>query len=424
VERCVRAKNDLPIYYYTNNSLHKSCISVCIKAGNLYEKDDELGIAHFLEHIIFRNINKALNYDMKQRLDKMGAYFNGCTFNEFVEIKIIAAKKHFRECAEIISKVFEPIDVDPEHIDLERKRIKSEIREDDEKSSIDYMGRKIVWKGTNLSKCIAGNSETLDKIDGERLRKYAHETLTPDNVFIYVTGAASKEEINLLADYVGAYNLFASNEIKENMAPVPAKFFKRDAVVKIKKDDYCEVRYSFDFDSTKYSKEYIDLIYEILFDGECSKVYDELSEKTGIVYSYSSVIDIYNNIGTISFSYEVKKKHLLLSIEKIMNILYNLKLGLEDELLYVLPNYVDNAEMILDEPERLGWIMSYEAHILNYKFNSIEARMKRYSSITKEDLVSAMNEIFVKDNLVMNVKCKKKNSFSPEEIKGIVNQYL
>ena len=392
MEKCIKAKNGLPIYYYTNDSLHKVCISICIKAGNLYEREDELGIAHFLEHIIFRNINRALDYDMKRRIDKIGAYFNGCTFNEFVEIKIIAASKHFKECADIISKVFEPIDVDREHIDLERKRIKSEIREDDEKSSIDYQGRKIVWKGTNLAKCIAGNNDILDKIDGDRLRDYAYETLTPENVFVYVTGAASNEDIELLSNYIGEYKLNKSEDIKDNMAPVPKDFFKRDVKIKIKKDDYYEVRYSFDFDSTIYNKEYIDLIYEILFDGECSKVYNELSEKTGIIYSYASVIDIYNNIGTISFSYEVKKKHLVTSIKKIMDILYNLKLGLEDELEYVLPNYVDNAEMILDEPERLGWIMSYEAHILNYKFKSIEERKNRYSSITKEMLIRAIND--------------------------------
>ena len=142
MEKCLLADNNLPIYYYTNKSLHKFCITVCIKAGNLYEDNENLGIAHFLEHILFRNINRVLDDSMKQRLDKMGAYFNGCTYNEFVEIKIVAASKHFKECAQIISKVFEQIDVPKEQVDLERKRIKSEIREDDEKSSIDYLGRK------------------------------------------------------------------------------------------------------------------------------------------------------------------------------------------------------------------------------------------------------------------------------------------
>ena len=107
MEKLVVADNQLPIYYYENEALHRFCITLYIKAGILYESRDEIGITHVFEHMIFRNINRVLDGQMKQKLDKMGAYFNGCTFKEFVEIKIIAANKHFLECADIISKIFE-----------------------------------------------------------------------------------------------------------------------------------------------------------------------------------------------------------------------------------------------------------------------------------------------------------------------------
>jgi 6-phosphofructokinase 1 len=132
---------------------------------------------------------------MKQKLDKMGAYFNGCTFKEFVEIKITASHKHFSECADIMSKVFEAIDIPAKEYCAEIKRIKAEIREEDEKKSIDYMGQKTVWKDTCLSKSIAGKKSVISGLSLMRIREYAEEICTPNNMFIYVTGAVNHNDI-------------------------------------------------------------------------------------------------------------------------------------------------------------------------------------------------------------------------------------
>jgi hypothetical protein len=107
-----------------------------------------------------------------------------------------------------------------------------------------------------------------------------------------------------------------------------------------------------------------------------------------------------------------------------MDILHKLKKGLQDELEYVLPNYLDNAEIMLDEPERLNFIMAYEAHILNQKFKSIDERRKLYSSIKKEELVEAMQEIFTEDNLVLNINTKKKKTVDKEKVIDIVKAHL
>ena len=370
-------------------------------------------------YIIFRNINRVLDNNMKKRLDKMGAYFNGCTYKELVEIKIAAAIEHFVECANIISKVFEEIELPKKEIDLERKRIKSEIREDNEKSYVEYQGQKSVWNNTNLSKLITGTNSKIDGIDGDRLKEYAHSILTANNAFIYVTGAVDDEKLQVLADYVGGYKLRDDMIPRRNIAPVPKNFMDRNLGVKIKKGDYCQVRFSFDYDSTVCLKSHMDLIFDILFAGECSKVYDELSEKTAYIYSYSSYLEHYNNIGNLYFSYEVKEKQLLKSIEKVCKILKHLRRGLKDELEYVKPNYVDNSGMDLDDPSKLNWIMAYESHILEQNFKSIEERKNLYKDITAEELTNTIKKIFSVDNMVIDIKVKNKK-LKPSDIRSII----
>lgn len=425
MEKKVIASNNVPIFYYENDALHRFCLTLYVKAGILYEDDNEIGITHFWEHMIFRNINRVLSGEMKQRLDKMGAYFNGCTFKEFVEIKIIAAKEHFNECADIITKVFEEIDISKKDYNIERKRIKSEIREDDEKKSIDYLAQKEVWKDTSLEKSIAGKKSTLATFNIERVREYAKEILSANNIFFYVTGSVDEKNITDLAEMIGKYELIEEQQFRDNVAPIPKHFFERNGKVKTKKDDYCSIRYSFDFDAKQFPKAHIDLLYDILFDGECSKIHEELSEKTGYVYSYSSAIEQYNNIGNMYFSYEIDEKNLLKSVERVVNLLKSLKEDIGDALNYVKPTYVDNGDMDLDEPEKLNWIMAYEGHILEQHYKSIQDRKEVYSKVTPQDIKELACKIFVPENIVISIKYNKgdgKNKLKTKDIKKIIDK--
>lgn len=409
MEKKVIARNELPIYYYENEALHRFCLTLYIKAGILYEDKDEIGITHVFEHMIFRNINRVLEGQMKQKLDKMGAYFNGATFKEFVEIKIIAAKKHFQECADIMSKVFEDIDISVKEYNAEIKRIKAEIREEDEKKSIDYIAGKIVWQDTCLDKSIAGKKSVVSNISLDRVREYAKEIFKPENMFIYVTGAVNGDDIDYLKNKVEQYSLQNAIEIRDNIAPIPCDFMKRPNKVKIKKGDFCAVRYAFDFDNNMCTKSEIDLLYDILFDGECSKIHEELSEKTGYIYSYSSSLEQYNNIGNMYFSYEIDRKNLMKSVKRVIKLLKKLKSGINEEISFVLPTYVDNGDMDLDDPEKLNWIMAYEGHILEQNYKDIESRKQAYSKVTSEQLTELARKIFRLSNMVITIKLDKED---------------
>ena len=253
----------------------------------------------------------------------------------------------------------------------------------------------------------------------ERVREYAKEILTANNIFIYVTGAINDDNIAELSDKVGKYKLREEEQIKDNRAPVPESFYHRNGKFKIKKGDYCSIRYSFDYDAETISKSHIDLLYDILFDGECSKIHEELSEKTGYVYSYSSAIEQYSNIGNMYFSYEIDEKNLLKSIDRVVKLLKRLKKGVGEELQFVKPNYVDNGDMDLDEPEKLNWIMGYEGHILEQDFLDINSRKELYKKVTCDDITRLANEIFQLDNLVVSIKVNK-SDIKVKDVKKIL----
>lgn len=411
MERTRKTNNGINIFEYKNEHLHSFCICMYVKAGVLYENKDNNGISHFWEHMIFKNINAHMKGEMSQSLDKLGAYFNGCTYKELVEFKITGATKNFKKCSDIIARAFLPLEFDDKDMETERKRIKSEIREDDDESTIDYAAGKTVWKDTSLRLPVAGKVKDVNAITRDMLEAFHKESLGAGNVFFYVTGSYTERDMEYLINAIDtAYEKAGIKEgiPRENVAALPKNFMNRKGNVKIIKSDKNEIRFSFDFDTTKYSLAQIDLLYDILFDGECCKVFKKLSDESGIVYSYSSSIEQYNNIGNIYFSYEVGKKNLIRSIKEIVSILSKLKEGIKDELVLAKPVYADNASMMLDLPERLNWVMAYEGHVLNANYKDVKQRKKEHLAVEKEEIVSIARDVFIADNLCVTIKTTDK----------------
>ena len=154
MEKSYLTKNEIKIYGYKNPNLHGFFISLFLRAGSMYESERDNGITHFLEHIAIRNINKLTGGELYSLLDRQGIEFNASTYSEMVQFYTSGATEAFHTGAEIITKVLSPIILDKSEIDTERKRIKAEIREADDKNSLLVFSNGIVHAGTSLSRSI------------------------------------------------------------------------------------------------------------------------------------------------------------------------------------------------------------------------------------------------------------------------------
>ena len=407
MEKSFTSKNGITIYSYANENLHSFCIALYIKAGCIYEKPEENGITHFIEHIIFRNIDTLMNHTLYQTLDRYGLSFNACTYKEFVQISISGAQKYFSIAADLITKAFHPLVLSSDEIDVERQRIKAEIREYDDLSTLDFFSDKIVWEGTPQQQIITGQIGTVNKIGKKKLMKAHSEMFTKDLSFFYLTGCITTEQINVLASYVEAYKLESSNLIRDNSVSIPKNFFHRSSDIQIKNNNVCYVRFSFDVDTSKYTNAELDLLYDILFTNHTCVVYQELSEKRGIIYSHDSTFEQYNNIGVLYFSFELQTSNVLTVVEVLIERFNELKQNMEEELTYAIAPYVDNAQFMLDDAPELNWNFAYDNHILNCQYQSLDDRIFAYQSVTAKRLTELAQDIFRPENLTLTLKGKK-----------------
>ena len=407
VEERYTTANGVDIYSYKNPSSHGFFISLFLRAGSMYEDEKNNGITHFLEHISIRNINKEMGGALYSELDRRAIEFNASTFSEMVQFYICGAKKNFAFSADVLCRLFSKITLDKSEIESERKRIKAEIRESDDKSSLLSFTNSVVHRGTSLSRSIAGTLGSVDKITAKRLEEYRKSAFSRGNFFFYVTGNFDASDILYLAQCVEKYS-FSSGEVRENFAPVAEDFAARYGKVEIKNSDFCAVRFTFDLDMKALSVPETDLVYDILLSGYNSRFFIEMSEKRGLFYDISGAVERYRNVGELYFTYEIRERDIEDALAITVDILRSLKdaeLSAED---CMKTSYTDNAYMLLDDARELNFTMAYDNHIMHLGYPNIEERIAAYKNVSPERIRAVACEIFRPKNLTLTVKGDKK----------------
>lgn len=400
------AVNGIPVYSLTNENNHSFFISMFLRCGSMYESERDNGITHFLEHVAIRNVNKLMDGKLYETLDKYGLEFNASTYNEMVQFYITGSDRAFLEGARIISMLLRPIALSPSDIDAERQRIKAEIREVNDKSTLAYFTSSCVFEDTSLARPITGTLGGVSRITGTRLEEYRKHSFTKDNLFFYVTGNVDRGGIDYLADLIGEYRLEGGEE-HLNVAPVPRKFGQREPNVHIKNADFTKIRYTFDVDMSRIGCAELDLLYELVLGGYSSEFFIELSEKRGLFYDLGGTVERYRNVGNFSFSYELKESKLYEAAHMTMALL--------DDFGKTLPpidrcrsGYVGNAYMLLDDPRELNFTFGYDNHILGLGYSGLDDRIATYASISAERLREVAREVFRPENMTVTLKGSKK----------------
>ena len=407
MENCRTTKNGVKIYTYKNEASHGFFISLFVKAGSMYESAEENGITHFFEHIAIRNVNAVRGGALYSLLDEHGIDFNASTYSEMVQFFVSGAEKNFSVGASVITDVLSPITLPTSELEAERRRIRAEIRESDDKTSLLSFSNGFVFEGTSLSRPIAGTSGTISGISRKRLEEYRRRVLSPENIFFYVTGSFSEEDIALLASLIERHELLAA-PVRKNIAPVPKNFLEREPEVHIKNADFTRVRFSFDLDMSRVSVPESDLIYDILLSGFDSRFFIEMSEKKGLFYDLSGVVERYLNIGELAFTYELKAASLYEAIDTTVDILNDYKVNILPNSKCMKAGYVDNAYMLFDDIRELNFTSAYDNHIMDIGYADISERKKTYDCVTPERLVELFSEIFKLKNLTIAIKGDKK----------------
>jgi predicted Zn-dependent peptidase len=424
MEERMTAKNGIEIYSYKNPALHGFSISLFLRAGLMYEQENEQGITHFLEHVLIRNINKQKGGKLYATLDKHGVEFNAATYSEMVQFYTHGASANFSVGADVIASFFNPIILNASEIATERKRIKAEIRESDEKNSMASFSAAQVYADTSLAGSITGTNKSVDRITLTKLEEYRKRVFIKENLFIYVTGSFDDSDLSHLCDIVGSIELCEArteSDIHTNIAPVSRYFGKRDAMISVKNADYTSLRFTFDMDMASVDDNAADILYDMLLSGYSSPFFIEMSEERGLFYDTSGAVEKFKNVGNFYFGYEVKERDVYDAAAITVDILNDYAKNLRHPSEIIKAGYVDNALLLYDDMREFNFTMAYDNHIMDAGYKTLEDRIAAYRALTPERIRDTARALFRPENLTLTIKGSKKR-IDIDRLKKIVNK--
>jgi zinc protease len=212
-ESCLTGKlaNGLT-YYIKRNDLHseKASLRLVVKVGSIYETEEERGLAHFLEHMVFRGSENFADWEIIQYLESIGAEFGPDTnaFTAFEEtsylLQVPMEKKENLETALLILSDFAGrAALKDELIEIERTVVLDEC-----KCSENHSGMKI-WRQTfqelfqnsaYYNRFPIGSKEVILNCDPQIIRDFYKKWYRPNRMAVIAVGDFDETEVKKIIE--------------------------------------------------------------------------------------------------------------------------------------------------------------------------------------------------------------------------------
>ena len=174
-----------------------SHLGVMVMAGSRYEKPGEEGLAHFLEHCIFKGTNKRRAYHVLSRLDAVGGELNAYTTKEEIAIYASFSKEYFSRSSELLADICFNSNFPKNEIEKEKAIILDEIN-----AYLDSPSDKIfddfeayLFKNHPLGNNILGTPESVKSFTDKDLTNYIERFFFPENIVISIVGNHNEKRL-------------------------------------------------------------------------------------------------------------------------------------------------------------------------------------------------------------------------------------
>ena len=297
--------NGLPLHRISLEATRAVTLLVAFDAGARTEHPDENGMAHFLEHLVFKGGEKYATYrDVNSAAERNGAVLNAYTSHDLVAFHITARSTRAREAADLLTDFVGRPRLDPGELDRERGVVVQEIaRYNDQPASVaEHLIDEAVFGNHPLGRPVLGTTEhlqetfTRDGVVAFRARQWA-----PSRGAAFAVG-----NLEELPDDRELEELFGRFPVLEAPAPYePAPMLVPRVLVTERDSNQSHLRMSYrpQIDVTDPAERAALVIYSTLLGGSMgSRLFDEIREQRGLAYSVSSFPHAYADVPILQLS--------------------------------------------------------------------------------------------------------------------------
>ncbi|MGB4192232.1 MAG: pitrilysin family protein [Rickettsiales bacterium] len=378
-------------------SLYKSDVSsvsleVLVKVGSRYETLSTNGIAHFIEHMNFKGTSTRSAKYIAEEFDAIGGYLNAYTSKEVTVYSAKILKEFMPLAVEVIADLMFNSLYLLEDIEKEKNVVLQELAQSQDipEEVVHENFAEIAFANQIVGKSILGKKENILQFTRQQILDFIHNHYLAKNIIIAAVGNLNHQElVNIVQEkfipfadtniptpekavYTGGYNFTSNMELSQVHVTIGYEG------IAIQSDEYYK----------------LEMLANILGGSISSRLFQEIREKRGLVYSVGSFIQYYLDTGILGISLSTSSDKVNESLttlsEEIAKISENItKVEMERCLAQV------RASLYMSRETTDNWVNILASDYLYYgRYIPQEEIWQGYMNITLEELHSFAKKIF------------------------------
>ena len=272
-------------------------IGIWVANGSRHERRESNGVAHFIEHLLFKGTARRSALDIAREIDSVGGVLNAFTSREYVCYYAKVLDKFLPRAVDLLTDIFLHSVFDAEEIEKERRVVLQEINmmEDTPDDLIHDLFHQHFWKGHPLGMSILGDAESVSGLNRDAIVAYKDDMYRGDDIIVTAAGNLTHDELLLLLE-PHLKSISAGNGRFETPLPV----YERRIELVEKDLEQVHVCLGLKGVQQNHPKRYDAFIMNAILGGSMSsRLFQEVREKSGLAYSVYSYIASHADAGSL-----------------------------------------------------------------------------------------------------------------------------
>ena len=388
--------NGLRIVSASIPHVHSVSIGVIIGAGSRYEKPEQAGISHFIEHLCFKGTKKRpTSKEISEAIEGIGGVLNGGTDKELTIYWCKVAQPHFPIAIDVLADMLSHSRFEPEEIEKERQVIIEEINMsfDSPQYRVDLLLDEVMWPDQPLGRDVAGSKATVAKMTRKDMLSYLGRQYVANNAVVSVAGDITHKEI-----VAGLEKGFGHWKRDARQEWFPADGPQRRPRLRVEERDTEQAHLCLAVPGLSLrdpDRFRLDLLSAMLGEGMSSRLFLEIRERKGLAYAIGSCVDHFLDTGALTIYAGVEPKQVPATVTAILAELNRIKDGIPADELKKTKEYCKGRMLLRMEDTRSvsSWLGGQE--FLLGDILTIEQVISKIEAIEARDLTRVARQLFV-----------------------------
>jgi predicted Zn-dependent peptidase len=376
---------------------------VWIRTGSRHEAPEVNGISHFAEHMVFKGTTTRTAEMIARQVDSFGGNLDAFTAKECVCFNVKVLDEHLSDAMDVLTDLVLNPSFNDADVKRERSVIMEEIKMDEDNP--DYLVHEIFvqnfWKDHPLGRPILGTRDTVKKFGPALLFDYYKQRFQAGNIVVAAAGSLQHDEFLELATRKFAHLPAVTSDLSDMAPKATAKISMRNK----KSLEQVQLCIGVPSYSISHENRYASFVLNTLLGGGMSsRLFQNVREKQGLVYSIFSELNPYRDTGCLAVYAGTSKESAPKVVQSVLREFRDLKeVPVTLEELGRAKAQLKGSLMLSLESSMARMSNLARQEMYYERFYGMNEITQRIESVQVEDVQKVAQEFFVADQIAVTV---------------------